>query len=59
MDGDRTAATEQAARSAQANIKPMPGCKRRLPFSAFLYRYRNLVGRFFSQNLDALHEAVG
>jgi transposase len=32
-----------------ANIKPMPGRKRRPPFSAFLYRYRNLVERFFSK----------
>ena len=32
-----------------ANIKPMPG-RRHIPaFSAFLYRYRNLVERFFSK----------
>jgi transposase len=40
---------EMAARGAWANIKPMPGRKRRPPFSAFLYRYRNLVERFFSK----------
>ena len=34
---------EMATRGAWANIKPMPGRKRRPPFSAFLYRYRNLV----------------
>ena len=32
-----------AARGVWANVKPMPGRKRRPPFSAFLYRYRNLV----------------
>jgi transposase len=32
-----------------AKIKPMPGRKRRQPFSAFPYRYRNLVERFFSK----------
>jgi transposase len=41
--------TEMAARGAWANIKPMPGRKRRPAFSAFLYRYRNLVERFFSK----------
>jgi transposase len=40
---------EMAARGARANIKPMPRRKRRPPFSAFLYRYRNLVERFFSK----------
>jgi transposase len=40
---------EMAARGAWANINPMPGRKRRPPFSAFLYRYRNLVERFFSK----------
>ena len=38
-----------AARGAWANIKPMPGRKRRPAFSAFLYRYRNLVERFFNK----------
>ena len=41
--------TKLAARGAWANIKPMPGRKRRPAFSAFLYRYRNLVERFFSK----------
>jgi transposase len=34
-----------AARGAWANIKPVPGRKRRPAFSTFLYRYRNLVER--------------
>src|SRR6218665_3693331 len=38
-----------AARGVWANIKPMPNRKRRPVFSAFLYRYRNLVERFFSK----------
>jgi transposase len=38
-----------AARGAWANVKPMPGRKRRPAFSAFLYRYRNLVERFFNK----------
>ena len=38
-----------AARGVWANIKPMPNRKRRPAFSAFLYRYRNLVERFFSK----------
>ena len=37
------------ARGAWANIKPMPNRKRRPAFSPFLYRYRNLVERFFSK----------
>lgn len=41
--------TEMAARGAWANIKPMPGRKRRPVFSTFLYRYRNLVERFFNK----------
>ena len=41
--------SEMAARGAWANIKPMPGRKRRPAFNAFLYRYRNLVERFFSK----------
>jgi len=40
---------EMAARGAWANIKPMPGDKRRRPFSAFLYRHRNPVERFFTK----------
>jgi len=38
-----------AARGAFANIKPMPNCKNIPAFSAFLYRYRNLVERFFNK----------
>ena len=38
---------EMEARGAWANIPPMPNRKRRPAFSAFLYRYRNLVERFF------------
>jgi len=40
---------KMAARGAWANIKPMPNRRRRPTFSAFLYRYRNLVERFFSK----------
>ena len=40
---------EMAARGVWANIKPMPNRKRRLVSSAFLYRYRNPVERFFSK----------
>jgi transposase len=38
-----------AARGAWANIKPMPGRKNIPAFSPFLYRYRNLVERFFNK----------
>jgi transposase len=38
-----------AAQGAWANIKPMKGRVKRLPFSPVLYRYRNLVERFFSK----------
>jgi len=38
-----------ADRGAWANVKPMPQ-RRNIPaFSAFLYRYRNLVERFFNK----------
>ena len=40
---------EMAARGVWANIPPMPGRKRKPIFSAFLYRYRNLVERFFNK----------
>jgi len=40
---------EMATRGAWANIKPMPHRKERPAFSAFLYRYRNLVERFFNR----------
>ena len=38
-----------AQRGAWANIKPMPGRVNIPAFSAFLYRYRNLVERFFNK----------
>ena len=38
-----------AARGAWANVKPMPNRHRKPAFSAFLYRYRNLVERFFNK----------
>lgn len=38
-----------AERGAWVNIKPMPGRKNILAFSPFLYRYRNLVERFFNK----------
>jgi transposase len=38
-----------AARGAWANIKPMPRRVNVPAFSAFLYRYRNLVERFFNK----------
>jgi transposase len=37
------------AQGAWANIKPMPGRVRVPAFSPFLYRYRNLVERFFNK----------
>ena len=40
---------EMSERGAFANIKPMPGRVRIPTFSAFLYRYRNLIERFFSK----------
>lgn len=36
-------------RGAWANVKPMPNRKNIPAFSQFLYRYRNLVERFFSK----------
>jgi transposase len=45
-DGLRQSAAEQGA---WANIKPMPNRVNVPAFSAFLYRYRNLVERFFSK----------
>jgi transposase len=38
-----------AARGAWANVKPIPNRRRKPAFSAFLYRYRNLVERFFNK----------
>ena len=47
-DSDAMRAT-LAARGAWACVKPMPNRKRIPAFSLFLYRYRNLVERFFSK----------
>ena len=47
-DSDHARA-ELAARGAWANIKPMPNRKNVPAFSAFLYRRRNLVERFFNK----------
>ena len=38
-----------AERGAWANVKPMPNRKNIPAFSAYLYRYRNLVERFFNK----------
>jgi len=38
-----------AARGAWANVKPMPRRTNIPAFSPFLYRYRNLVERFFNK----------
>jgi transposase len=38
-----------AERGAWANVKPMPNRKTIPAFSAHLYRYRNLVERFFNK----------
>lgn len=38
-----------AARGAWANVKPMPNRRKVPAFSSFLYRYRNLVERFFNK----------
>jgi transposase len=38
-----------AARGAWANVKPMPNPRTKPAFSSFLYRYRNLVERFFNK----------
>jgi transposase len=40
---------EMTARGAWANIPPMPQRKIRPAFSAFLYRYRNQVERYFNK----------
>ena len=37
------------AKGAFANIPPMPHRRRKPAFSPFLYKYRNLVERFFSK----------
>ena len=38
-----------AARGAWANVRPMPNRKRKLAFSAFIYRYRNHAERYFNK----------
>ena len=38
-----------AERGAWANVKPMPNRRNVPAFSSFLYRYRNLVERFFNK----------
>jgi transposase len=38
-----------ANRGAWANVKPMPGRINLPPFSPYLYRFRNLVERFFNK----------
>jgi transposase len=38
-----------AERGAWANVKPMPNRKNVPAFSSYLYRYRNLVERFFNK----------
>ncbi len=38
-----------AERGAWANVRPMPNRRNVPAFSSFLYRYRNLVERFFSK----------
>ncbi|CAA2160538.1 hypothetical protein MBRA_05694 [Methylobacterium brachiatum] len=45
-DALRARMSEQGA---WANVKPMPNRKQVLVFSPFLYKYRNLVERFFSK----------
>ncbi len=45
-DARRQRLSEQGA---WANVRPMPNRKNVPAFSAFLYRYRNLVERFFSK----------
>jgi transposase len=47
-DSDRLRQTLRE-RGAFANVRPMAGRKRTLPFSPWLYRQRNLVERFFSK----------
>ncbi len=42
-------ATPWKAQGAWANIKPMPNRRNPPAFSPFLYRYRNLVERFFNK----------
>ena len=41
-----------ASRGAWANVKPMPNRKNVPAFSGFLYRYRNLVERFFNKSRE-------
>ena len=39
----------RAARGAWANIRPLSRRKQAIPFSRFLYGYRNLVERYFNK----------
>ena len=48
-DSDALRRNALAARGAWANIKPMPNRKNVPAFSPYLYRYRNLVERFFNK----------
>jgi len=41
---------QMAEQGAWANVRPMPNRKQVLAFSPFLYKYRNLVERFFRRS---------
>lgn len=47
--GSNTLRDTMAAQGAWANVKPLAHRKDPPAFSAFLYRYRNLVERFFNR----------
>ena len=47
-----------AERGAWANVKPMPNRRNVPAFSSFLYRYRNLVERFFNKLKHFRHIAT-
>jgi transposase len=40
---------QRLSRGAWANVQPMPNRKSVPSFSSYLYRYRNLVERFFNK----------
>jgi transposase len=40
---------ELAARGARVSVKPMPNRRNVPAFSSFLYRYRNMLERFFNK----------
>src|SRR3546814_17896788 len=48
-----------AARGAWANVKPMPTRKNVPAFRRFLYRYRNVVERFFNKLKNSAERSVG